>query len=276
MGTTDDGHREVFGIDLPAFATVRRAGFYAAVLGALAVYAVLAGEMLAFVVSGWFVEPGPHHFHDLVTFGLIWMGILGLVVQLYRPERRVNAVLASVFVMVPLGVIAASTGSPIAMMPILFGTLGLLVVALHPAGRSLLRLERGVPGTRAVGALLAAGTLPLLLYAGGQLVEQYTVADDHALLVHYGGVATAVWFVLAMGTLAVFRTRDRRFAAWSAGLFAAYVGLASTVYPGQPSSPGPLWGGLAVAWGLALVVAFELTREREPESSGEREPESSG
>lgn len=263
MAAHDDQGRESFGGVLPDLATLRRGAFYAAVLGALALYAAMVGEMLTFVFVGWFEEPGVHHFHELGLFGLIWLGILGLAVQLYRPDERVNAVLASVLVMVPLAVIAVSSNSPIAMMPILFGVVGLVVVVLHPAGRSLVGFTRDVRGNRALGGLLAVAALPLLAYAGDQLVSQYTVADDHATFVHYGGMAVVAGFILVMGLLAAVRSRDRRFAAWSAGVAAGYLGLAAVLYPGQPSSPGVLWGTLAIVWSGAFIVAFELTRGAE-------------
>lgn len=56
---------------MPSLTSVRRGGFYAAVVGSIGLYAVMIGDMLTFVVRGWFVEPGIHHFHDLVMFTLI-------------------------------------------------------------------------------------------------------------------------------------------------------------------------------------------------------------
>lgn len=258
MATQDDRGSGVFGSGLPNLATVRRGTFYVAVVGALALYAAMMGEMLTFVFVGWFEEPGVHHFHELGLFGLIWVGILGLAVQLHRPDGRVNAVFVSALVMLPLAVIAVSSNSPIATMPILFGVVGLVVVVLHPAGRSLFGFTSDVRGNRALGGLLVVAALPLLAYAGDQLVSQYAIADDHAVFVHYGGMAVLALVVLVMGLLAIVRARDRRFAAWSAGVLAGYLGLASVLYPAQPSSPGILWGALAILWGGAFVVAFEL------------------
>lgn len=262
VSSHEDEHRGATDGALTDLATVRRAAFYVATVGALGLYAAMMGEMLAFVFTGWFEEPGVHHFHELALFGLVWLGVLGLAVQLYRPDERVNAVLVSALVMVPLAAVAVSSNSPIAMMPILFGAAGLVVVGLHPAGRSLLGVDRDVPGQRALGGLLAVAAVPLLVYAGDQLVNQYTVADDHAAFVHYGAMATVAALVLVLGLLATVRDRDRRFAAWSSGVLASYFGLAAALYPAQPSSVGVLWGGLALAWGLAFVVAFEWTRER--------------
>lgn len=240
-------------------ATIRRGAFYVSVLAALALYAGMMREMLAFVVVGWFETPGIHHLHELTLFGLVWLGIVGLGVQLYRPDDRRNAVLVSALVMVPLAAIALTTGSPIAMMPIVFGAVGLLVVALHPTGRSLLDVGGDLTGRPVLGGLLVAAAIPLAVYAGVQGAKQYTLADPHVAFVHYGAMAVFAGVVLAMGLLATVRDRDRRFAAWSAGGLAAYLGITAVVYPGQPSSPGLIWGTLAILWGLAFVGAFEWT-----------------
>lgn len=262
MASHGDEHRNVTDGTVTDLATVRRAAFYVATVGVLGLYAAMMGEMLAFAFTGWFEEPGVHHFHELALFGLIWPGVLGLAVQLYRPDERVNAVLVSALVMLPLAVVAVSSNSPIAMMPVLFGAAGLLVMGLHPAGRSLFGVGHDVPGQRVLGGLLAVAAVPLVAYAGDQLVSQYTTGDSHAAFVHYGGVATVAVVVLVLGVLAAVRERDRRFAAWGAGVLASYFGLAAALYPDQASSVGVLWGGLAILWGLAFVVAFEWTRER--------------
>lgn len=239
--------------------TIRRGAFYVSVLAAIALYVGMMREMLAVVFVGWFQPPGIHHLHELTLFGMIWLGILGLGVQLYRPDDRRNAVLVSALVMVPLGAIALSTGSPIAMMPLVFGAIGLLVVGLHPAGRGLLEIETGLPGLRVLGGMLGVAAVPLLAYAGLELVKQYTLTDPHIAFVHYGAMAHLAIVVLVLGALATVRDRDRRFAAWSAGGLAAYLGLTAVVYPAQPSSPGLLWGALAIVWGVAFVGAFEWT-----------------
>lgn len=240
-------------------ATVRRAAFTIAVLAALALYGVMMGEMLTFAVTGWVAEPGIHHLHELTLFGAIWLGIAGLALQLYHPTERVNAVLVSALLLVPLAVMAVTTESPIAMMPMLFGVIGLVVVALHPAGRSLLDVSWGLPGHRALAALLAVAALPAAAFAGDQVLAQYTASDAHAAFVHYGGMAAAAGLVWVLALLATVRPRDRRFAAWGSGVLAVYVGLAVVRYPTQESSPGVLWGALAIAWGVAFVVAFEWT-----------------
>jgi carbon monoxide dehydrogenase subunit G len=252
MVSTEQG--TVFGIGN------RRLAFFVAVIGALGFVGVMLRDMLPLAVTGWYTDLGPHRLHDLNFFALVWLGLLGLVVQLYDPEDRVTAVLVPVLVMGPLAAMALTTGSPIAMLPVLFTVVGVVVAALHPSGRSLLRLERVTPIDRGQLGLLVVAGVPLLVYAANELVKQYTVADDHAVLVHYGGMALLAVVIVLLGGLAVVRRRDWRFAAWGAGLLAVYLGASSFAFPDLPSSVGPFWGGLTVAWGLVFVAASEVTR----------------
>lgn len=255
MAPVSTEQRAVFGVR-----NVRRLAFYAAAVGALGFFGVMLRGMLPLAVTGWYTDVGPHRLHDLNFFALVWLGLLGLAVQLYDPDDRVTAVVIPVLVMGPLAVMALTTSSPIAMLPVLFTAVGVVVAALHPAGRSLLRVDRVTPADRGLLGLLALAVIPLLGYAADQLVKQYSVADEHTALVHYGGMALLAVLVLLLGLLATVRRRDWRFAAWGAGALAVYLGASSAVFPTYASSVGPTWGGLAVAWGVAFVAAVELRR----------------
>lgn len=258
MASSEHARRDVDEGWLPSLSRVRRVAFYGVIMVALALYAVMMSEFLVFPIIGWFEEAGIHHFHDLVLFGMIWLGIIGIVVQLYNPSERVNAVLASVLVMLPIAVLALATGSPITMMPVIFGTLGLVILGLHPAGRGVLEVDITITeGDRWLAGLLFLATIPLGWFAIQELSLQFTAGDSHAELVHYGAMAVAAVFILGMGTLAIVRTRDRRFAAWAVGVLAAYLGLAASAFPELTSSPGFVWGGLAIVWGIGFIAVFE-------------------
>lgn len=239
---------------------LRRPAFYVAVLAALGLFAVMLQDLLPLVVTAWYTDVGPHRLHDLNFLAMVWLGLLGLVVQLYEPEERVTAAVIPVLVMGPLAAMALTTGSPIAMLPVVFTAVGLVVLALHPAGRSLVRLDRVEPLDRRLLGLVGVATLPLLAYAADQFVRQYTAADDHAALVHYGAMGLLAVLVLLLAGLAAVRRRDWRFAACSAGVLAVYLGASSIAFPGLASSVGPVWGGLAVVWGIAFVVGVEASR----------------
>lgn len=239
---------------------LQRPAFYLAVVGALVFFLVMLREMLPVVVTGWYTDLGILRVHDLNFFAMLWIALIGLGTQPYAPADRVTALVLPVLVMAPLAVLAVTTGSSIAMLPIIFTVVGLVVVALHPARRSLLRLDRVENIDSRVIGLLVVGAVPLLAYAADQLVLQYSVADEHAELVHYGGMAVLAVLILVLGLLAAVRRRDWRFAAWGAGVLAVYLGASSVAFPGYAGSVGQMWGGLAVVWGVVFVGAVEYSR----------------
>lgn len=225
---------------------------------------VLAGVMmrgeLVLAFTGWFENLGPHQVHDMTIFGMLWLALVfPMALTLYRPVRRVNTVLAPLVFLVPVAIFAGLAASPILMLPLVFGALGLAALILHPAGRDLLRFDRVESISRPLAVLLVVAAVPLLVYAGGQALQQVTVADEHALFAHYGGMAVASVYVVVMGALAVLRERDWRFAAWTAGLTAALVGTTGIAFAVE-SSVGPLWGGLLVVWAVVFVVGIEYER----------------
>lgn len=239
---------------------LHRGAFYLVAVATLVLAAVMLGEELLVAFTGWTTDMGVHQVHDMVIFPMLWLAVIVPVVALlYRPERRVTTVLAPLVFLVPVAAMAAAADSPILVLPLVFGALGLVLLALHPAGRSVLALDRVDRPNRLLGGLVLVAAVPLVAFAADQLVRQLTLADDHVLLAHYGAMATASVYVLVMATLATLRERDWRFAAWSAGAVAALLGATSTAFTAE-SSAGPLWGGLAVVWGLAFVVASEYTR----------------
>lgn len=115
--------------------------------------------------------------------------------------------------------------------------------------------------------------IPLLVYAGLEVAKQFGPVDDHALFVHYGGMAIAAFVVIFMGTLGIVRRRDWRFATWIAGVMTAFLGLVSVVYPGSPSSLGTIGGVLVIVWALAFVASVERARRGGVESGAEARDE---
>ncbi len=239
---------------------LRRPAFYVVVFAALGLFVVLLREQLPLVITAWYEPVGPHRIHDLNFFALVWLGLLGIALQLYRPGERVTAVLLPVLVMGPLALMAVTTGSPIAMLPILFTSTGVVVVALHPAGLSVVRVERIEVVDRGLLGLVIVAAIPLTGYATTELSKQYTIGDEHAALVHYGAMALLSIMIIVLGLLATVRRRDWRFSAWCSGLLAIYLGASSMVFPGYASSVGPFWGGLSVVWGVGFVAAAEAAR----------------
>lgn len=239
---------------------IKRVAFSLVAVGTLALAGVMLGGDLLMAFTGWVMDLGVHQVHDLILFTTLWIAVLiPMALLLYRPTDRVNTILAPVLFLVPLVVFAAVANSPILMLPAIFGVLALLALALHPAGRSLFHFDRVERVNRGLAAVMVVAAIPLLAFAGDQAVRQLTATDDHALFVHFGGMAIAATYVVVMGALAVTRERDWEFAAWSAGLVAVVIGAASILFPVE-SSVGPIWGTLAVLFGIGFVAAVEYVR----------------
>ncbi|MDX1745145.1 MAG: hypothetical protein R3324_04345, partial [Halobacteriales archaeon] len=143
--------------------------------------------------------------------------------------------------------------------------LALFVVLFHPAGRSLLRLDRVEPIDRPLALLYLVGAGPLLVYAGLETAKQLGPVDEHVAFVHFGGMAAGGLFIVLMGALAVLRERDRRYATWSTGLIAVFLGLVSVRYPASESSLGVIGGVLLVLWAVPFVAVILSRRRGAPE-----------
>lgn len=237
--------------------------FVAVVLAGLVLAAVMLGEFLTFAFLAWGGQFGVHQIHDLILTWSLWLGIVvAFAVLLYRPKDRVNAMLAPFVFLVPIIVFAVIGGSEILMLPLIFGGIAIVLAALHPAGRDLLRFERAEKPNRLLLGLYVVAAIALLVYAGDQAIKQLTLTDEHAIPVHYGGMVASSLFVVVMGGLAILRDRDWRFAAWSAGIVALVLGVASVMW-NEPSSLGVIGGSLTIVFAIALVAGVEYTR-REP------------
>jgi membrane-bound metal-dependent hydrolase YbcI (DUF457 family) len=241
---------------------LRTAGFALAVLGLLALnLAMTPPAVLTAAATGWVQDLGSHQVHDMTVAAGLWIAlVVPLVLLLYRPRERVNTVLAPLSIAVPTAVLAFLAGSFLFPGFAVASGLALAAVVLHPAGRSVVQFDRVASADRRAAALLTVAAVPLVAYAGLELARQLGPVDDHVLFVHYGAMANAALFVVLMGGLAVVRRRDWRFAAWSAGLIAAFLGLASVAYPASDSSLGTVGGALLALWAVAFVAAVEAAR----------------
>ncbi|MFC6864618.1 hypothetical protein ACFQGE_14265 [Halomicroarcula sp. GCM10025817] len=220
-------------------------------------------EVIGAGVLGWFQSYGAHQIHDMVISPLLVLGVVvPALLVLYHPRRRVNTILAPVVGILTVAVLAFLADSPLLTGFAVSAVLALVALALHPAGRSLFRFERADRVDRRVAALYVIGAVPLLAYAGLELLKQIGPADPmgHVAFVHYGGMAVSAFLVVLMGGLAVFRDRDWRYPTWFAGLLAGFIGIVSIAWPTLASSVGVVGGALMLAWALAFVAGVEYTR----------------
>lgn len=232
--------------------------FYAIVVVLLALMAVFLGDTLVFLFTAWTVsEPGIHHLHDLALVTMLWTVVVGLLVQLYKPERRVAGIQQALLVNVVITGANVLTGFffPPAL---LLGGLLLAAFTLHPAGRDVLRVRTAGSVNRPLVGLVVLVAVPLAVFAADQYTLQSS-GDVHAQLGHYMDMITYSLLIVLLGLLASVKSVGWRIPLWSAAGLTGVLGVTFVLHPALASSVSPLWGGLAVLWAVGFVAAGEMS-----------------
>jgi hypothetical protein len=233
-------------------------------LAAALVFVTVVGWLLLGVpslVGGWYVQglESMHRVHE-IGWGVYTTFVLGVGVVAYAwsPGRNVAPLQQAV-----LGTVAGGTSMVMAGALVPTHLMRGAVVAAPIAVLVLLDPERGRlfrPG-RVKPALIALATIsavPFLRFAEGQLrIQQSDRLSPHAVLFHWGTMATLAIAIVLVALLAGLGTSGWRISAWSAGLSMMIFGLASGVLATYPSSVGLAPGVAATAMGLAFVCATE-------------------
>lgn len=258
--TADTSQRRPTGL-LRHAGGLRRVAFYVTVVTILALMAVFLGDTHVFIVTAWTVsEPGVHHLHDLALVAMLGTVVLGLLVQLYEPERQVAGIQQAVLVTIVITGSNLLTGF-IFPPALLLGGLLLVAVALHPAGWAVLRVRTaGSVSPVLVGFVLLAG-MPFAVYAADQYALQAS-GDVHAQLDHYADMVTFALLVVLVGLLASVKPVGWRISLWSAAGLVGVLGAASILHPLLASSVGLVWGGLAMLWAIGFIVAGEVSHRK--------------
>jgi hypothetical protein len=247
-------------IDRPV-SIARRArllGFYGAAAGAVLLLAVPMAPFLVIPVA-WPVlseQLGIHQFHDIGVASLLWLMLIGLAAQFWKPRRQVAAMQQTlIVVLIMVGATAlARPGTLLGPLLLPFG-LAFLAATLHPLRGQIVQVGRRFDAP--VFALFAMGAGPLLVYAAHQLRLDSTLIPLAAHGGHWTAMATLAAAILALALLLATRPPGWRIPAWSAGSAAMLFGVASFSLQHQASSVGRGWSLLAVAWGASLIVVSE-------------------
>lgn len=193
-----------------------------------------------------------HRFHAGMISASTWVLFASVVSQLRRPRERIATMV--------LALSALLISLPADLQSPKFSPLELIVLAViiamlwfHP-GRSELHL---LPLHRKATVLLALGAVPGLSYAWNQLQQQLNGvgADRHLELGHYGFMAAAILVILVAVGIGVTSLPGGRLAIALGAAGAAAFGVLSILLPDQPSSPGVVWGWVALVWSGALILA---------------------
>ncbi|MFC6731599.1 MULTISPECIES: hypothetical protein [unclassified Haladaptatus] len=254
---------------------VKRVAFYISVLATLAAFLITTGELFLLLGLGFVIgeELGIHQLHVMGIAIGVFFAFLGVLVQLYKPIRRVASFQAAAILLLIAAIIFTVIPNETAVILYPFVGAFILMGILHPAGTKLLTVRNRY--SPAVLGLTLLAAIPLLAFAVDQLTLQMS-GDEHALMGHYGMMATVSLTILAAGLLVSFQSIGYRLLGWLTAFMTAYFGVLSVALQPQASNVGVLWGALAIVWAIALVVATEMTL-RNPESAyfnrilGERE-----
>jgi hypothetical protein len=204
-----------------------------------------------------------HRLHN-VAFTALYGVLLGtaLLACAWRPEQNVSAF----FVAVGSGIAGAVAGlaSGDFVSGVWYtGPISIVVLwALHPSRRALLRAS-GFHLPTALLSLLALAPSIAWLLTQSDLQQTGSAADPHWEFHHYSGMAAAALALPLCGLAASLRESGRRVGAWLVGVSAVLIGAGSLVlseYPGAFDTP---WAWLTLAWGLAVIALAEREAMRE-------------
>jgi hypothetical protein len=204
-----------------------------------------------------------HRLHN-VAFTALYGVLLGtaLLACAWRPEQNVSAF----FVAVGSGIAGAVAGlaSGDFVSGVWYtGPISIVVLwALHPSRRALLRAS-GFHLPTALLSLLALAPSIAWLLTQSDLQQTGSGADPHWEFHHYSGMAAAALALPLCGLAASLRESGRRVGAWLVGVSAVLMGagsLALSEYPGAFDTP---WAWLTLAWGLAVIALTEREAMRE-------------
>lgn len=210
-----------------------------------------------------------HRIHDLTFAYLFVPAIAGMLVQLWRPAKNVAG---QVMALIPWAALLLSVGLTLVVTNYWRGlnpawrgvaAVGVIAALLHPTGRAFFRSFRVTRINWMMLALVGIAAVPLLMFASTNIRLQGTVADEHALLGHYGFMAAFAFTVIGVGVLASLRADGWRLTAWVTGLLPVLLGVTSLIFPDSSSSLGPIWALAAITWGVVFVVVAQLTKNAE-------------
>lgn len=135
-----------------------------------------------------------------------------------------------------------------------------ILIALHPARSSLLRID-GIEVATAFLAFVAAVPAVAFSLTQAELQRNGFVSDPHVEFHHYSGMASYALSLPLAAFAAALRVPGRRIAVWIVGVAGVGLGLGSLLLSDYPGAFRTVWAWLTLAWGFALVPVAQLRRE---------------
>ena len=230
------------------------------VAGVLGVAAI--GLNLPFAITSFIDDAESiHRLHFLA--GVFASGLLlggSLLICAWRPETSIGPFWVAVATGVASTIAGLISGDFISGLWFTAPISLVILIALHPARSSLLRID-GIDVATAFLGLVAL--VPAVAYAWTQaeLQRNGSSLDPHVELHHYSGMASYALSLPLAAFAAALRVSGRRIAVWIVGVTAAGLGLASLLLSDYPGAFRSAWAWLTLAWGVALVAVAHVRRE---------------
>ena len=196
-----------------------------------------------------------HRTHFLSVGIVMWALLLGLVVQLRKPERRTAPMLQSLVLAFAGSVLFALTGTFGEFLvedAVIFAPVTLLAL-LHPQAAKLVSKP---DLNREMAALAAIAVVPWAVFAVDNIGLQITDTSSHAAMEHWAVAALVAVIVVVFGFVGSSALEGWRLTASISAVVSVIYGLHSLAFPGLASALPAFWAVAAVVWGLAFGVAI--------------------
>ncbi len=208
------------------------------------------------------------HRAHFMSIGVIhWAIVLGVLVQLRRPERREAPMLHVVAIAISLSVTAALSGSFTAWLldMVVLVIPMLLLGILHPRARQLVRMPTC---DRVMVALATLGVVPWLVFAftNAELQWRNFAGDTHAEMDHWSTMAFMALVIIACSFIGATDRSGWRLTAWIAALASINYGLHSLVYPEPASAASAPRAIAALTWGILYATSIIRRSRRTPDA----------
>lgn len=205
------------------------------------------------------LDEGPaqlaHRVHASILPLVVWIILIGVVVQLRRPEDRLAPLLMALVVPIIGNLVDVTIGLfefGASQIPVIFVV---LIALLHPRARELVRIPRLNGLMAGLTAAAAAAWIPFA-YGQAQLQLLAVPGDPHAEMEHWKLMAQFALILVVWALIGASDYRGWRITAWVAGLGSAWYGLQSLLFPSASAAALP-WAIAAVGWGIAYIFVAE-------------------
>ena len=253
--------------------TSRRCPVFTFYVAATLIVATLVGLITVDVIDLGMQHFGDaaHRTHDVAYGALFATLVLGVLVQLRRPERNVAGMVMSLIPSASLllaAVLVDDVDRVFEFNPLRYAAAVAAVTALlHPSGRSFFRSFRVSAISWPMLGTVAVAAVPLLAFASTSIRLQRDVSDLHTFMGHHGFMAALAYTIIGVGVLASLRPVGWRLTAWTAALLAAVLGTTSLLYPDAASSLASGWAFAVIAWAVAFGALVVRTTSPAPHDS---------